>query len=234
LFDKNSFHGKSAILYDQLLKIPPGSNAFKAPLMECVENILYSRKEELNIPLLQAMMKISGLNVEYGFSATTANIPCNHLYFQFGEIEIESILDWALWQSRLYYEEGPLSLEFIDLNKLILHATELKLQPTQFDYAQLVGQSLCHASYNRGLSTDSPTEMTAYSLALSGWIVRFMTFRCSVAYLDGLKEGKVLRDQKPIIMLSKPYDLLRLQHRNTVIGALKARKNILRISSTNQ
>lgn len=51
------------------------------------------------------------------------------------------------------------------------------------NFAQLVGQNLLQANYNRDLLVDEESDIISYSMALSGWVVRFMTFRCSVAYI---------------------------------------------------
>jgi hypothetical protein len=60
------------------------------------------------------------------------------------------------------------------------------LEPKLFNYAQLVGQNLLQANYNRDILMDGGGEdgkVTSYSLAISGWQIRLMTFRCTASYL---------------------------------------------------
>jgi hypothetical protein len=64
----------------------------------------------------------------------------------------------------------------------------VKLDPQDFNYAQLVGQNLLHANFNfkNDLFSQENGYVTTFSLALSGWIVRVMTLRCSYQYLGSI------------------------------------------------
>jgi len=118
---------------------------------------------------------------------------------------------------------------------LICHATEVKLDPDEFDYAQLVGQNLLHANFNfhnQIISRENGDVITS-SLALSGWNVRIMTLRCSYNYLESVNRGIPDQTSSPEIRLSKPYSLLKMDDRKAIIGALKGRKNNLRLALNN-
>lgn len=97
---------------------------FQDPLIQIIKNIQGDRREDLTIPLLQAMMQVCGLSDRNGFTSTTNKCARNHLRLRFGkDLEIHGILDWALWQEAYYFDLAEVTSEMHDCSRLIMHAT---------------------------------------------------------------------------------------------------------------
>jgi len=207
-------------------------SAFKGPLLNSLDTMstLTNRTEHVHDDLVRTLMQVSGLIPENGYKLTGNQDPRNKLVMEFNGKEICAILDWALWTNQLVVTKA--STAMLIGKQLLLHATEIKLESKDFNYAQLVGQSLLHANFNfqNELFDQENGSVTAFSLALSGWNVRFMTLRCPYEYLESLSQGIVSTNNIPEIKLSRPYSLLKMNDRKQIIGSLKGRKLMLNLN----
>jgi hypothetical protein len=184
------------LLYDEVFE--SNKSAFKGPLLRSVSAMASTknRPEHVHDDLVRVLMELSGFIPENGYKLTDHRFTENKLCMIFKGRPSYAILDWAVWMDALYLSRFPQHAIFN--RKLLLHAKgtlfsvmissliylEIKLDAQDLNYAQLVGQCLLHAHHNFEKEIFiRNNSVIAYSMALSGWHVRFLTLKCSTEYL---------------------------------------------------
>jgi len=218
-------------LYREMLAHTPSSDDhLHRPLCDAILNT-YDNGPLFNLyPLGNALLRVGGATPIRGFKITDLTHEENRLAFPFpapeavgGIRNFSTIVDLAVWWNverwkKLNPEDTHIALSH---NPFVMGVKiESSLDTQTFHYAPFVAQLLVQAN---SVQIEPGQTTTAFGMHLHNWTVRIATLTCNAAYMRSLREGTVDQRNLPQLILSHPYDLLKVEDRRTVVQVLQAR-----------